>query len=157
MRKINVLDRITFAGLLMTASLVCGAAGPVVASEADASAITASLAALFDAFRNDDAAKFRSVVAPGFSSFDGGARFDGDALLKLIAAKHAEGWTYDWNLREPDIRQHGETAWAAYVNEGFVPAGRRTQVTWQESAFLRRHEGRWLIEFFHSSRANPAP
>lgn len=142
----------------MTASLVSGAAGPAVASEADAAAIKATLAALFDAFRNDDAPKFRSVIAPGFTSFDGGARFDGEALMDLIAAKHTEGWIFDWNLREPDIRQHGEAAWAAFVNEGFVqdPAGKRTQVTWQESAFLRKHEGRWLIEFFHSSRANPA-
>ena len=144
-----------FAAALVTTLLTVTTPVAARASDADRAEIRQALATMFDAARDDDMEKFRSVVAPEFHSFDAGARFTGDELMRLIKEQHAKGWVYEWNLQEPDIRLHGDTALAAYLNTGFVqdPTGKRTAVTWLESAFLRRHEGRWLISFFHSSRA----
>ena len=144
-----------FAAAIIMALLVVTAPFAARASDADREGIRQALTSMFDALRADDLAKFRSVVAPEFDSFDAGARFTGDELMRLIKEQHAKGWVYEWNLQEPDIRLHGETAFASYENKGFVqdPVGKRTAVTWLESAFLRRHQGRWLISFLHSSRA----
>jgi Calcium/calmodulin dependent protein kinase II association domain len=143
------------AAAFVTTLLAVAVPAVARASDADRVGIREALTTMFDAAREDDLEKFRSVVAPEFDSFDAGARLTGDELMRLIKEQHAKGWVYEWNLQEPEIRLHGETALASYVNSGFVqdPAGMRTAVTWLESAFLRRHEGRWLISFFHSSRA----
>lgn len=140
---------------LVTTLLAMAAPGVAWTSDADRAGIRQVLASMFDALRADDLEKFRSVAAPEFRSFDAGARFTGDELVQLIKEQHAKGWVYEWNPQEPDIRLHGDTALAAYLNTGFVqdPTGKRTAVSWLESAFLRRQEGRWLISFFHSSRA----
>jgi ketosteroid isomerase-like protein len=145
----------TFASVLIATLLTVTAPVAAWASDADRAGIRLALTTMFDAARADDLDKFRSVVAPEFDSFDGGARFTGDELMRLIKEQHAKGWVYEWSLQEPDIRLHGETAFASYENKGFVqdPAGKRTAVTWLESAFLRKHDGRWLVSFFHSSRA----
>lgn len=144
-----------FAAALVTTLLTVTTPVGARASDADREGIRQALTSMFDALRADDLEKFRSVAAPEFRSFDAGARFTGDELMQLIKEQHAKGWVYEWNLQEPDIRLHGDTALAAYLNTGYVqdPAGKQTAVTWLESAFLRRHEGRWLISFFHSSRA----
>jgi len=44
----------------------------------------------------------------------------------------------EWSLQEPDIRLHGETAFASYENKGFVqdPAGKRTAVTGSNPPFF---------------------
>lgn len=144
-----------FAASLFTALLAVTTPVVAFASDADRDGIRQALSTMFDAAHADDLEKFRSVVAPDFDSFDGGAQLSGDELMQLIKTQHDKGWVYEWNLQEPDIRLHGDTAFAAYLNTGFVqdPSGKRTAVTWLESAFLRRQEGRWLISFFHSSRA----
>ena len=144
-----------FAAALFTMLLAVTTPVAAWASDADREGIRQALTSMFDALRADDLEKFRSVVAPEFHSFDAGARFTGDELMRLIKEQHAKGWVYEWNPQEPDIRLHGDTALAAYLNTGFVqdPTGKRTAVTWLESAFLRRQQGRWLISFFHSSRA----
>lgn len=143
-----------FAAALFTTLLTVTTPVTARASDADRAGIRQTLATMFDALRMDDLEKFRSIVAPEFASFDGGTRFTGDELIQLIKEQHAKGWLYEWNIPEPEIRLHGETAFTSWVNSGFVqdPAGQRTAVTWLESAFLRRHEGRWLVSFFHSSR-----
>jgi len=144
-----------FAAALATMLLTVTTPAAAWASDADREGIRQALTSMFDALRADDLEKFRSIVAPEFHSFDAGARFTGDELVQLVKEQHAKGWVYEWNLQEPDIRLHGDTALAAYLNTGFVqdPTGKRSAVTWLESAFLRRHQGRWLISFFHSSRA----
>ena len=131
------------------------AASGMPAPEADVAEIRTTIATLYDALKRDDVATFRSVVAPGFYSFDGGARFAGDELMQLIIGRHADGWVFEWNLGEPEIAVHGDMAWATWLNQGFVqdPRGKRDAVAWLESAVLCKDAGRWRILFFHSSRA----
>jgi hypothetical protein len=108
---------------------------------------------IFTAARADDAAKFDSVIAPGFYIFDGGARFNGDAIMAFIKAQHAAGKRYEWNVTEPDVHISGNTAWIAYVNKGsIIDASRTVNQNWLESAFLQKQGGVWKIVFMHSTR-----
>jgi Domain of unknown function (DUF4440) len=63
---------------------------------------------IFTTARADDVAKLSSVIAPDFYIFDGGARFNGEALM--AQAQHAAGKRYEWNVTEPDVRISGDTA-----------------------------------------------
>jgi Domain of unknown function (DUF4440) len=102
---------------------------------------------------NDDLEKFHSVVTRDFYSYDGGERFTGDKLMELIKAAHASGKVFVWNVTKPEVRIHGRVAWITYVNEGSVrDASGTKRVTWLESAFLRKENEIWRIEFFHSTR-----
>jgi len=110
----------------------------------------------FAAALTDDTAKFDSVIASGFYMFDGGIRFNGDAIMAVIKAQHAAGKHYEWNVTEPDVHISGDTAWIAYVNKGSITdSSGTTQLKWLESAFLEKQAGNWKIVFIHSTRVPP--
>jgi ketosteroid isomerase-like protein len=112
---------------------------------------------LFTALRTDDAAKLNSVIAADFYMFDGGHRFNGEAIMALIKAQHVAGKRYEWNVTEPDIHISGTTAWIAYVNNGSITdASGRMDQQWLESAFLEKQAGTWRILFIHSTRVPSA-
>jgi ketosteroid isomerase-like protein len=112
---------------------------------------------LFNALQTEDSAKLNSITAPDFYAFDGGARFNGEAMMGLIKALHAAGKHYEWSVTEPDIRISGNTAWIAYVNQGSITdASGRVNQQWLESAFLEKQAGTWKILFAHSTRV-PKP
>jgi ketosteroid isomerase-like protein len=113
---------------------------------------------IFTAALKDDTAKFDSVIAPNFYIFDGGVRFNGDAVMAFIKAQHAAGKHYEWNVTEPDVHISGDTAWIAYVNKGSITdASGTTKQNWLESAFLEKQAGNWKIVFMHSTRVPPKP
>jgi ketosteroid isomerase-like protein len=88
-----------------------------------------------------------------FTSFDGGARFNGDSIVAFIKAQHAAGKRYEWNVTEPDVHVSGNIAWIAYVNDGSVTDNFGTMSQkWLESAFLQKQAGTWKIVFMHSTR-----
>lgn len=112
-----------------------------------------TVSAVFIAAREDDVAKFDSVVAPGFYIYDGGKRFDGNSVMGLIKALHAAGKRYEWNVTEPDVHVSGNIAWIAYVNKGSITdASGTVEQNWLESAFLEKQAGTWKIVFMHSTR-----
>lgn len=112
-----------------------------------------TVSAIFIAARTDDAAKFDSVIASDFYMFDGGARFNGEAIMDLIKAQHAAGKRFEWNVTEPDVHITGNTAWIAYVNKGSITDASGTMnQRWLESAFLQKRAGIWKIVFMHSTR-----
>lgn len=119
----------------------------------DEAQVTDAMVTMYVAATNDDLSKFRSVAAPDFYSFDGGKRFTGDELMSLIRRVHAEGKVFVWRVTEPEVHVDGKTAWITYVNRGSVQDSSGTKdVTWLESAVLRKQGGRWRIHFFHSTR-----
>jgi ketosteroid isomerase-like protein len=123
----------------------------------DQSQIVDTVNTMFTAVRTDDAAKLNSVIAPDFYMFDGGHRFDGEAIMALIKAQQVAGKRYEWNVTEPDIHISGNTAWIAYVNKGSIAdASGRMDQQWLESAFLEKQAGIWRILFIHSTRV-PTP
>ena len=117
-----------------------------------------TVSTIFTAASTDDVAKFDSVISADFYIFDGGVRFKGDAIMAFIKAQHAAGKRYEWNVTEPDVHIHGDTAWIAYVNKGSIgDASGTTKQNWLESAFLEKQGGDWKIVFVHSTRVPPTP
>ena len=107
---------------------------------------------VFTAARTDDLAKFDSVITSDFCIFDGGVRFNREAIMALIKAQHAAGTRYEWNVTEPDVHMSGDTAWIAYVNKGSITDASGTMMQqWLESAFLRKEAGIWKVTFMHST------
>ena len=77
--------------------------------------------------------------------------------MALIKAQHRAGKRYEWNVTEPDVHVHGNTAWIAYVNRGSITDSSGTiDRQWLESAFLEKQAGTWKIVFMHSTPV-PAP
>ncbi len=123
------------------------------ATEADKPAIARTLEKMFEAAMNNDIAAFDALVTPNFYTYDGGMRFDGDAILKLIIDRQKQGFKYLWTVPSPTIEIDCNTAWIAYVNKGSLttPEGAKQDRTWLESAILTKQDSRWLIRFFHST------
>jgi ketosteroid isomerase-like protein len=120
--------------------------------------IVDTIRTIFAAARTDDVAKFDSVIASDFYIFDGGARFNGDAVMVFIKAQHAAGKRYEWNVTEPDVHVNGNTAWIAYTNKGSITdASGTVNQKWLESAFLEKQAGAWKIVFMHSTRVPAQP
>ncbi len=116
--------------------------------------ITEALVTMYAAATTDDLAKFHTVAAADFYAFDNGKRFIGDELMQLIKTLHAGGAVYEWHVTEPQVHISGNTAWITYINRGSVQnASGKKDMTWLESAFLRKESGSWRIVFFHSTRA----
>ena len=125
---------------------------------AEQTQIVDTVSTIFTAARADDVAKFDSVIASGFYIFDGGARFNGDSILRLIKTQHLSGKRYEWNVTEPDVHINGNTAWIAYVNKGSITDTSGTmKQQWLESAFLQKQVGKWKIVFMHSTRIPMMP
>jgi hypothetical protein len=61
------------------------------ASASDESQVVEALRTMYAAAATDDLVRFHSVVSEKFYAFDGGQRFDGDALMNLIKTLHAAG------------------------------------------------------------------
>jgi hypothetical protein len=145
------------ASALIFSAHVSGTGAQQKRLTADERRIVQRVSTLFDAARADDVAKFNSVIAAEFYMFDGGARFNGDAIMAFIKAQHAAGKRYEWNVTEPDVHIRGNTAWIAYVNTGCITdASGRTNQKWLESAFLEKQAGNWKIIFMHSTRVPTA-
>lgn len=149
--------------ILRTASTFAFAAVLCVASRAHSSTdvsdqekVIAAVRQLFVAAANDDLTQFHAVTTPDFYAFDVGKRFTGDELMHLIKEAHAAGTTLVWEVTEPQAYVDGQTAWATWVNRGSIEdAAGKKELTWLESAVLRKTDGAWRIHFLHSTRAAP--
>lgn len=112
-----------------------------------------TMESMYVALANDDLGLFHNIAAPDFYAFDVGKRFDGDALMQVIKSLHAAGNVYVWHMIDPEVQIWGDTASVTYINQGSIQdASGKKDVTWLESAVLRKDKGIWRIHFFHSSR-----
>lgn len=139
--------------------LVLSSPGEAIAADAsiavtdDQLQVTETVRAMFAAAASEDLDKFRTVIAPNFYAFDAGGRFTGDALMELIKTAHAAGKVYVWTVNEPEVHVDGDVAWITYVNRGSIKDASGTkELSWLESAVLRKEKGSWRIQFFHSTR-----
>ena len=124
----------------------------------DQKQVVDTVSTIFSAARTDDVAKFDSVIASDFYIFDGGARFNGEAIMTFIKAQHAAGKRYEWSVTDPDVHIGGNTAWVAYVNKGVISdASGTVNQNWLVSAFLEKQAGSWKIVFMHSTRVSIPP
>ncbi len=144
------------AGLAVLAALGCASVARG-GNPAEEDKVVDAMRTMYVAATNDDLEKFHSVVASDFFAFDGGMRFSGDELMALVKNAHAAGKVYHWEVTQPEVHVDGGMAWIAYVNRGSVgDASGKTEVTWLESAVLRKEHDAWRIVFFHSTRV-PVP
>jgi ketosteroid isomerase-like protein len=138
----------------LSASAQSAAGTPACASTpADQVQVVETIRTMYAAAANDDLAKFHTVAAPDFYAFDGGKRYDGDALMNTLKSLHATGKVYVWTVTQPHVESDCHLAWITYINRGSIKDASGTKdMTWLESAVLEKQAGAWRIRFFHSTR-----
>jgi SnoaL-like domain len=147
----------SLAAILSAASVSTSASAansPTCAGNpADPVQIVETMRTMYAAAATDDLAKFHSVAAPGFYAFDGGTRYDGDALMNTIKSLHRKGVVYVWSVTQPHVESDCHLAWITYINRGSMKDASGTKdLTWLESAVLEKQASVWRIRFFHSTR-----
>ena len=143
----------TVTVLLLTLTIGAVAADAPETATAQKTQVSETIRSMFAALAAEDFAKLRTVIAPDFYAFEAGGRISGDALMDLIKKAHAAGKVYVWTVNEPEVHIDGDTAWVTYVNRGSIKDASGTKdVSWLESAVLRKEKGDWRIQFFHSTR-----
>jgi ketosteroid isomerase-like protein len=153
----NIRSTLAWLILFLPLAHASGAGAENKGLTSDQEQVVDAVRTIFQAARTDDLARFHSVTAADFYLFDGGARFNGDAIMALMKAQHGAGKRYEWNVTEPDVHVYGDTAWIAYLNRGSITDSSGTiDQQWLESAFLEKRAGSWKIVFMHSTRV-PAP
>lgn len=141
------------AAALLTLTVRTFAADQSESGSAEQAQVVEVVRSMFAALAAEDTAKLHTAIAPDFYAFDAGQRFTGDALIDLIKKAHAAGKVYVWTVNEPQVHIDGSWAWLTYVNRGSIKDASGTKdVSWLESAILRKDKGNWHIQFFHSSR-----
>ena len=139
--------------LLLTSTIGATASDQSTASANDKVQVTEAVRSMFAALSAEDILKLRTVIAPDFYAFEAGGRITGDALIDLIKKAHAAGKVYVWTVNEPEVHIDGSTAWVTYINRGSIKDASETKnVSWLESAVLRKEKDNWRIQFFHSTR-----
>jgi ketosteroid isomerase-like protein len=119
----------------------------------DQAQVIETVRAMFAALSTEDLSKLHVAIAPDFYAFEAGGRITGDALVDLIKKAHAAGKVYTWTVNEPEVHIDGNIAWLTYINRGSIKDAAETKnVSWLESAVLRRQKDGWRIQFFHSTR-----
>jgi ketosteroid isomerase-like protein len=123
------------------------------ATDADKPAVAETLRAMYAAGMKSDLKGFDALVTPNFYMYDGGRRFEGDEIMKYILEQYKQGYKYEWTVQEPVVEVDCNMAWIAYVNKGSMtkPDGTKKDLTWLESSVLEKHDGHWLLRFFHST------
>ena len=150
-----VKNRIRIASLIFVVTTSLQFAFPVYPSglEDDEARVIEAIQLMYVALQKDDLAKFQTVTSPDFYAFDGGMRFSGDELIAFVKNLHAAGKIYVWKVTEPEVHIDGTTAWITYVNRGSLEdKSGKQNLSWLESAVLRKQNGAWRIHFLHSTR-----
>jgi ketosteroid isomerase-like protein len=141
------------AALLLTSTSDGSASDQSTPATNDQGQVTEAVRSMFAALSAEDIPKLRSLIAPDFYAFEAGGRITGDALIDLMKKAHAAGKVYVWTVNEPEVHIDGSMAWVTYINRGSIKdASEIKNVSWLESAILRKEGGNWRIQFFHSTR-----
>jgi hypothetical protein len=120
--------------------------------------VVKTVSTIFTAAQLGDTAMFDSVISPDFYMFNGGVRFNGDAVMTPMKAQRAAGKRFEWTVTEPDVHITGSTAWIAYLDKGSVTdASGTVEQPWLVSAFLEKKAGAWKVAFLHSTRIPAKP
>jgi hypothetical protein len=154
MRLLNLRRTAALLAIVVStnAALAADSAG-CQASQADTTQVIEAMRTMYAAAATEDLARFHSVASAKFYAFDGGKRFDGDALMDTVKRLHAAGSIYVWNVTEPEAHVTCSLAWITYTNRGSVQNASGTKdLVWLESAVLEKEAGVWRVLFLHSTR-----
>jgi hypothetical protein len=82
------LSRIAPVAILLIAAILpasaSAASSACAGTSADQAQVADAMRTMYAAATTDDLDKFHTVAAPDFYAFDGGRRYDGDALMKMV-------------------------------------------------------------------------
>ena len=134
--------------LLLTSPLCATAPDQSSSPTDDKAQVTEAVRNMFAALSTEDIPKLRAVIDADFYAFEAGGRITGDALIDLIKKAHAAGKVYVWTVNEPEVHIEGNMAWVTYINRGSIKDASETKnVSWLESAVLRKEKNNWRIQF----------
>jgi ketosteroid isomerase-like protein len=120
---------------------------------ADPVQVVDTMRTMYAAAAADDLAKFHSVATPDFYAFDGGTRYDGDALMNRGKSLHDKGMVFVWSVTQPHVESDCHLAWITYINRGSIKEASGTKdLSWLEFAVLEKQADGWRIRFFSSTR-----
>jgi ketosteroid isomerase-like protein len=141
-------------GLAFALVSLLHAVGASASEATEKTRIIEAMESMYVAAANDDLAMFSRFTTPDFFSFEGGVRMSGDELMQLIKGAHAAGKVYVWRVTEPRVEVYGQAALITYINRGSIQDadGTKKDVSWLESALLKKEREAWRIHFFHSTR-----
>ena len=143
----------SITAVLLTLSLRGVAAEQPRPATTDEAQVVEAIRSMFTALAAEDAAKLRAIIAPNFYAFEAGGRITGDALIDLMKKAHGAGKVYVWTVNDPEVHIDESMAWVTYINRGSIKDASETkEVSWLESAVLRKEKDNWRIQFFHSTR-----
>jgi hypothetical protein len=150
-------SRIAPVAILLIAAILpasaSAASSACAGTSADQAQVADAMRTMYAAATTDDLDKFHTVAAPDFYAFDGGRRYDGDALMKMVKSFHDSGKIFVWTVTQPHVESDCHLAWITYINRGSMKDASGTkELTWLESAVLEKQAGTWRIRFFHSTR-----
>lgn len=130
---------------------------PAAASDpnAEKEKVVETIRTMFASMSNDDVVLFREITAPDFYAFDMGKNMTSSQLIEVVKNARASGMTFSWQVTDPQVHIDGQMAWITYVNRGSILIGAdKRDMTWLESAVLRKADDSWRIVFLHSSPAS---
>lgn len=156
MRRLISLSMALFV-TVVSPSARAQAAPPVCnASAADSGVIIDIIRSWYAALGAGDAKRFHAFATPDFVIFEDGRRLTGDDPL-AIARKHlVDGAQARWAIAQSKVEVDCNSALATFTTVGtFDQAGRHMEVTFLESAVLRKDSRAWRIQFFHSTAVPP--
>jgi hypothetical protein len=108
----------------LIAAILPASASPASSACASTSANQAQVAeamrTMYAAATTEDLDKFHAVAAPDFYAFDGGERYDGDALTKMVKSFHDRGKIFVWTVTDPHVEATCDLAWITYINRGSI-------------------------------------
>ena len=149
----NYRASFSIIAMLLTSILPGVAAEQPKPAAADQAQVVEVMRSMFVALAAEDIPKLRAILAPGFYAFEAGGRITGDALIDLMKKAHAAGKVYVWTVNDSEVHIDGSMAWITYLNRGSIKDSSETKnVSWLESAILRKEAGNWRIQFLHSTR-----
>jgi Domain of unknown function (DUF4440) len=151
------LSRIAPLAAILIAAILPASASPAssvcAGTSADQAQVAEAMRTMYAAATTDDLDKFHTVAVPDFYAFDGGKRYDGDVLMKMVKSFHDSGKIFVWTVTDRHVEATCDLAWITYINRGSVQDKSGTQpLTWLESAVLEKQGGTWRIRFLHSTR-----
>jgi ketosteroid isomerase-like protein len=151
------LGYVASLAVMLSAPLLSAFASPSTSAcsstLADRDQVAEVMRTMYAAATADDLAKFHTVATPDFYAFDGGTRYDGDALMNMIKTFHDKGIVFVWSVTQPHVESDCHLAWITFVNRGSMRDASGTKnLSWLESAVLQKQSGAWRIRFFHSTR-----
>ena len=117
----------------------------------DAEQLKSVLRAYFDGIKTRDIKKLNEVTTNNFILFEDGKVWTNDSLINSLSSlKSFEG---DWKFYNMKVNVDNSSGDITYYDHGdfIVNDTARMSFNWIESATFRKIDGRWKLNFLHST------